>query len=53
MLWRSSDVVYLRKEAAQFRQLASLCEITVAARLLEVAIELEAKAAEIDAPHII
>jgi hypothetical protein len=46
---RSDDAEYLREKAAQYRKLALQCETTVAAKMVELAIELEAKAAEIDA----
>jgi len=44
-----SDVEYLREKAAQYRKLVPQCEAAMAAKLLELAIELEAKAAEIEA----
>jgi hypothetical protein len=44
-----SDAEYLREKAARYRKLAPQCETAMAAKLLELAIELEAKAAEIEA----
>jgi hypothetical protein len=46
---RHSDPAYLREKAAQFRRIAVTCEMTAAAKLHEIAVELEAKAAEIEA----
>ena len=46
----SEDVVFLREKAARFASLALTCDNPVtAARLLELSVELEAKAAEIEA----
>jgi hypothetical protein len=41
-----SDAAFLREKAAKYRKLAARCETTVAAKMLEVAIELEVRAAE-------
>ena len=46
---RRNDPAYLRDKAAQFRRIATTCEPTAAAKLYEIAVELEAKAAEIEA----
>ena len=52
MPWRS-EVAYLREKAVQFRKLAADYaadyNVTAAAKLYEIAIDLEAKAAEIEA----
>jgi hypothetical protein len=45
----SSDVDFLREKAARFRQLAQTCDARTAARLLEIATDMEAKAAELEA----
>jgi len=39
---------FLRDRAAQFRRIASTCDLVAAAKLLELAIELDARAAELD-----
>jgi len=39
---------FLRERAAQFRRIASTCDLVAAAKLLELAIELDARAAELD-----
>ncbi len=42
-MWPSrSDVAYLREKAVQYRRYAPLCETTVAAKLHETALVLEA-----------
>ena len=48
MPWHS-DVAYLREKAEQFRKLATRYETPLAAKMLELAADLEAKAAEIEA----
>jgi hypothetical protein len=50
MPWHA-DVAYLREKAADLRRIAGQYETTVAAKLHEMAIELEAKAAEIEATN--
>lgn len=49
MPYRRADAEYLREKGRQFRQLAADCaDAPTAAKMLEVAGELEAKAAEIE-----
>jgi hypothetical protein len=43
------DVEFLREKAARFRQIAATCDAATAAKLLEIAADLEAKATEIEA----
>jgi hypothetical protein len=43
------DAAYLREKAARFRSIAALCDAITAAKLLELSVELEAKAAEMEA----
>jgi len=43
-----SDPKYLRERAAQFRGTAHTCDVRAAAKMLELAVELEAKAASLD-----
>ena len=43
------DAAYLREKATRFRSIAALCDPITAAKLLELSVELEAKAAEIEA----
>ena len=49
----SADIAALRKHAAKYRQLAearkAVNQTRIAAKLMELVIELEAKAAELDA----
>jgi hypothetical protein len=46
------DVEFLREKAARFRQLAQNCDARTAARLLEIAADMEAKAAELEARRL-
>jgi len=43
-----SDPKYLRERAAQFRRIAPTCDVVSAAKMLELAVELEARAASLD-----
>lgn len=43
------DAQYFRERAAHFRCLAPTCDVTMAARMLELSIELDAKATELEA----
>jgi hypothetical protein len=43
------DAAYLREKAARFRGIAATCDTATAAKLLELSVELEAKAAAIEA----
>jgi len=45
------DARWLREKAAQFRELAKTCDPAMAAKMLELAIDLDAKAAELDAQN--
>ena len=48
MPYRRADADYLREKARQFRLIAVDCDPVNAAKLTEIAAELEAKAAEIE-----
>ena len=43
------DVEFLREKAARFRQIAATCDARIAAKLLDIAADLDAKAREIEA----
>ena len=43
------DAAFLREKAVRFRGIAAICDQLTAAKLLELSVELEAKAAEIEA----
>jgi len=43
------DAAFLRDKAARFRGIAAICDPLTATQLLELSVELEAKAAEMEA----
>ena len=43
-----SDANYLRERAAQFRRVAATCDALAAAKMLELAMELESRADGLD-----
>ena len=50
MPWRR-DVAYLREKAAEFRKLAAQYDVTVAAKLYEIAIDYHIRSLTVDRPR--